>query len=138
METFETFDRISSASICIRILFTLYITGSLCIGQLSLQAKTLINHEEHFNLISSDIMMRFSSSITANQITIETGSIHQEGEATLDVSARGNSSTPGIGSIAPDGAGIGAGHGGYGGGADAENFTSGQLNYQPNAVFYLV
>ena len=126
----------SSASI--RILVTLYITGSLCIGQLSLQAKALINHEEHFNLISSDIMMRFSSSITANQITIETGSIHQEGEATLDVSTRGNSSTAGIGSVASDGAGIGAGHGGYGGGADAENFTSGQLNSQPNVCFYLV
>ena len=95
-----------------------------------MQAKALINHEEHFNLISADIMMRFSSSITANQITIETGSIHQEGEATLDVSTRGNSSTAGVGSVASDGAGIGAGHGGYGGGADAENFTSGQLNYQ--------
>ena len=127
---------ISSASI--RIVFTLYITGSLCIGQLSLQANTLINHENHFNLTSSDIMMRFSSSIIANQITIETGSIHQEGEATLDVSTRGNSNTRGVGSVGSDGGGIGAGHGGYGGGAYTKNFNSGQLNSQPNVFFYLV
>ena len=90
-----------------------------------MQANALINHEGHFNLMAADIMMRFSSEITANQITIETGSIHQEGEATLDVSLRGNNAGDGTGSVASDGAGIGAGHGGYGGGADVDNYTSG-------------
>ena len=91
-----------------------------------MQAESLINHESHFNLMASDIMMRYASQITADQITIETGSIHQEGEATLDVTGRGEDSTAGQGGIADDGAGIGAGHGGYGGGSDMMNLTSGE------------
>ena len=107
---------------------SLSFIGSLGIGLLSMQANSLINHEDHFNLMASDIMMRYSSEITANQISIETGSIHQEGEALLDVTARGGSATEGDGGVlAGDGAGVGAGHGGYGGGADLDNFTSGSF-----------
>ena len=91
-----------------------------------MQAESLINHESHFNLMASNIMMRYASQITADQITIETGSIHQEGEATLDVTARGVNATEGEGGVADDGAGIGAGHGGYGGGSDTKNYTSGK------------
>lgn len=105
--------------------YFLFVSGQLGIGQLSMQAESLINHEDHFNLMAADIMMRFSSEITANQITIETGSIHQEGEANLYVTARGSGISDGEGSVAVDGGGIGAGHGGYGGGADVDNYTSG-------------
>ena len=90
-----------------------------------MQANSLVDHETHFNLISSDIMMRFSSLIVAKQITIETGSIHQEGEATLYVPAVAGSAMTGVGGVLADGAGIGGGHGGYGGGSDQDNYHSG-------------
>ena len=93
-----------------------------------MQAGAKINHEDHFNLMASDIVMRFDSEITANQITIEAGSIHQEGEATLDVSSRGGSAEAGDGGTIDEEehiVGIGAGHGGYGGGADLIDLVSG-------------
>lgn len=93
-----------------------------------MQAGSKINHEDHFNLMVSDIMMRYDSEITANQITVQAGSIHQEGEAKLDVSGRGGSAGTGDGGTVTEGeyeVGIGAGHGGYGGGADIVDLNSG-------------
>ena len=104
-----------------------YISGQLGIGQLSMQAKSMIEHEAHFSLIASDIMMRFSSKVTATQITIDTGSIHQEGEATLDVSALGGTANEGDGGVLADSAGIGGGHGGFGGGADDDDYQTGTV-----------
>ena len=102
--------------------------GSLGLGQLSIQAGSKINHKDHFNLMASDIMMRYDSEITANQITIQAGSIHQEGEAMLDVSGRGGTEGTGDGGTVLEReieVGIGAGHGGYGGGADLVDLNSG-------------
>ena len=93
-----------------------------------MQAGSLINHAYHFNLMASDIMMRYDSEITANQITLQVGSIHQEGEAKLDVSGRGGTAETGNGGTVTEGeieVGIGAGHGGYGGGADLVDLNSG-------------
>ena len=70
-------------------------------------------------------MMRYSSLIIAEEITITTGSLLLEGDATLDVSGLGASSEIGDGVVLPDGAGVGGGHGGYGGGADKTDFGSG-------------
>ena len=76
--------------------------------------------------------MRFASKITAagGQITIDTGSIHQEGEATISVPALFSGDMEGVGVVLPDGAGVGGGHGGYGGGADADNYQSGLLYFE--------
>ena len=105
------------------IIPCLSVLGSLGVGQLSLQATSFINHEDHFSLMASDIMMRYASKISANKITIDAGSVHQEGEATLLVTARGREESKGMGDITADGSGLGAGHGGYGGGADKLNHT---------------
>ena len=76
--------------------------------------------------------MRFASKITAagGQITIDTGSIHQEGEATISVPPLSNGDMEGVGVVLPGGAGVGGGHGGYGGGADADNYQSGLLYFE--------
>ena len=75
--------------------------------------------------------MRFASKITAagGQITIDTGSIHQEGEATISVPPLSDGDMEGVGVVLADGAGVGGGHGGYGGGADTDNYQSGLLYF---------
>ncbi|WAR26297.1 TENX-like protein [Mya arenaria] len=109
-----------------------YPNGVLGIGRLAMQAEAVIDHDDHFNLESASIHMRFDSLISANQITVTAGEILMEGDAALDVSGRG-----GVGDIpaargstvmgpANVTAGVGGGHGGYGGGADHDSLNSGQ------------
>lgn len=62
--------------------------GVLGIGRLAMQANSVIDHSDHFNFECSNIHMRYSSTITANRITVDAGEVHLEGEASFDVSSK--------------------------------------------------
>ena len=64
------------------------VTGTLGIGRLAMQAESVIDHDTHFNFEASDIHMRYNSKVTANQITVISGDIHLEGEASFDVTGK--------------------------------------------------
>ncbi|KAH3880016.1 hypothetical protein DPMN_003928 [Dreissena polymorpha] len=108
-----------------------YPAGTLGMGKLAMQANALINHEDFFNMECAYIHMRFSSLISANRINVDAGEILMEGDATFDVSDRGGDGDilSGQGSVVnvsdAQTAGIGGGHGGYGGGADRNVYISG-------------
>lgn len=90
-----------------------------------MQANAEIVHTKEIKLEMSDIMMRYSSLIRADSINISSGTLHMEGEARLDTTARGNTQSVINPGVDPAGNGLGAGHGGFGGGADLINYTSG-------------
>ena len=81
-----------------------------------LEADSLMKHSGTMHLLSSSILMRYASRLEADNITLEAGVVHVEGEARLDVTGRGEQTGPGVGGMSSDGYGLGAGHGGYGGG----------------------
>lgn len=64
--------------------------------------------------------------IQGDTIKLTAQSVHMEGEARLDTGGRGLIWTS-VGNAGLDatGAGLGGGHGGYGGGADIMNYTQG-------------
>lgn len=62
--------------------------GVLGIGRLAMQANSVIDHSDHFNFECSNIHMRFSSTITANRITVDAATVHLEGEASFEVSGK--------------------------------------------------
>lgn len=101
--------------------------GTLGLGVLSMQANAEIVHTKEIKLETSDIMMRYSSLIRADSINISSGTLHMEGEARLDTTARGNTQSVINPGVDPAGNGLGAGHGGFGGGADLINYTSGNI-----------
>lgn len=92
-----------------------------------MQANAEIVHTKEIKLEMSDIMMRYSSLIRADSINISSGTLHMEGEARLDTTARGNTQSVINPGVDPAGNGLGAGHGGFGGGADLINYTSGNI-----------
>ena len=92
-----------------------------------MQAHAEIVHDRDMRLEIADVMMRYQSMIQGDTITLGAGSVHMEGEARLDTSGRGEDwSSVGDGTVDPAGYGIGAGHGGYGGGSDLLNYTHGK------------
>lgn len=92
-----------------------------------MQANAEIIHTKEIKLETSDIMMRYSSLIQADSINISSGTLHMEGEARLDTTARGDTQSVVNPGVDPAGNGLGAGHGGFGGGADLVNYTSGNI-----------
>lgn len=106
---------------------TIFSPGTLGLGILSMQANAEIIHTKEIKLETSDIMMRYSSLIQADSINISSGTLHMEGEARLDTTARGNTQSVVNPGVDPAGNGLGAGHGGFGGGADLINYTSGNI-----------
>ncbi|KAL4230250.1 hypothetical protein ACF0H5_010636 [Mactra antiquata] len=105
--------------------------GVLLIGRLAMQSGAVIDHTDHFNFEVSDIHMRYNSMITANRITVVATNIHMEGEASLDTTARGGegnytTSQGNVVTINGHNVGLGAGHGGYGGGSDHDPYETGK------------
>ena len=74
----------------------------------------------------NDITMRYKSRIEAESVMIRASNVHIEGEAEIQTSGRGpgpeEGDSPG-GRV--DGVGTGAGHGGFGGGADLLDYAIG-------------
>lgn len=92
---------------------------------LSLQAEAEIIHDGVLNLEVSDIMMRYASHINADNITIEVGTLHMEGEAKINTTGRSVVwEGPGDGWIDNEGVGVGGSHGGFGGGNVASNYSN--------------
>jgi hypothetical protein len=91
-----------------------------------MQAKAEILHDTVLKLEVSDLMMRYDSHITADNITITAGKIHMEGEAKINTTGRSVVwDAPGDGMVDGNGYGVGGSHGGYGGGNVQSNFTNG-------------
>ena len=107
------------------ILGGCFSLGTLGLGVLSMQAQAEMIHTKEIKLEASDIMMRYRSLIQADSINISAGTLHMEGEASLDTVGRGKPQTIINPGVDPAGNGLGAGHGGFGGGADLANYTSG-------------
>ena len=97
--------------------------GQLVLSGLKLEEHGSIEHPTHLHLITSELTMRYASRLHSKQITLEVGTAHVEGEASVDVTGQEGGQPPGV---SPEGYGLGGGHGGYGGGAHAVNFTSGK------------
>lgn len=94
-----------------------------------MQAITEIIHDTVLKLEVSDLMMRYDSHITADNITIIAGTIHMEGEAKLNTSGRSVVwDSPGDGMVTNGGFGVGGSHGGYGGGNVQSNYTTGIIS----------
>lgn len=90
-----------------------------------MEAKAEIIHETVLDLEVSDLMMRYDSHITADNITIAAGKLHMEGEAKLNTTGRSVVwASPGDGVVDSSGAGVGGSHGGYGGGHVQTNYST--------------
>ena len=110
-----------------------YVTspeGEMHFTFLSLQAASRYTYPEHLKLVSTEIMMRYSSEFSAESIEFNVQDIHMEGEAILNVVGRGFGAGEGTGSggVDADNYGIGGGYGGYGGGAQHVDYATG-LHY---------
>ena len=69
-------------------------------------------------------MMRYASHINADNITIEVGKLHMEGEAKINTTGRSVVwQAPGDGSTDGNGHGTGGSHGGFGGGNVESEYT---------------
>ena len=93
-----------------------------------MQAYAQVTHQKNLILTASNIMMRYKSQISAATVSLNVGDIHLEGESAINCNGRGPQQTSGSGdgSLTSELYGSGAGHGGYGGGADDKNFTAGR------------
>ncbi|KAK3576663.1 hypothetical protein CHS0354_004948 [Potamilus streckersoni] len=101
--------------------------GTLVLSKLSLQANAKLNYQVgRFQLDVSEVMMRHGSKISADILSMSVSTLHLAGEATLDVSARGGTGRTENQGYTLNNIGTGAGHGGYGGGANLHNYTQGK------------
>ena len=91
-----------------------------------LEADSAIQHPSTLHLAIASILMRHAATLKADNITIDAGLVHMEGEATLDVRGRGLQTGPGAGSLDDENHGMGGSHGGYGGGTNPEGAQNGQ------------
>ena len=106
-------------------------SGTMIFSQVSLQASSSLVHPSQLHLVVSDIMMRAMSSFEARNITLAVGSMHMEGRARLDTTGGAPVCGAGVGGVEGNDTGCGGGHGGYGGGSDVVNYTSGESPWQP-------
>ena len=99
--------------------------GKMIFSRVAMKARALLHHPAHLHLVASEVLMRYASSIEANNITVEAGDIHIEGEARLDTIGRGvsHSNSMGPGTVDGQGYGTGGGHGGFGGGYNEKAST---------------
>ena len=97
--------------------FDSFCTGTLSFTQLTLQAEAEISHTHHLHLLTANVILHYNTLIEADNITLETGSLHLEGSARLDTSGRGAniSNSWGPGGLDNKLYGTGGGHGGFGG-----------------------
>ena len=103
-------------------------TGVLKLGVLKLEAQSILTYPNHMQLDVNDIVLRYKSSISAQSVNIQATNVHIEGEAVIDTMGRGPGAETGDGGgfrLEGSLVGTGGGHGGYGGGADLLNYTSG-------------
>ena len=103
--------------------------GVLKLGVLRLEAQSVMTYPYHMQLDVNYIMMRYKSRISAESVNIQATNVHIEGEAVIDTRGRGPVAETGEGTgtrLDGSSVGTGGGHGGYGGGADMLNYTSGK------------
>lgn len=77
--------------------------------------------------------MRYSSSVKAETVHLKSTFAYIEGDAEINTSGRGplagRGQSPGVVIEGISATGTGAGHGGYGGGADRLNFANGEIEF---------
>lgn len=69
----------------------------LRLAYLSFEANSRITYPTGFKLLVTEVMMRYSSSITGESIQVNVTDLNMEGEAKLDVSGRGHHAEEGPG-----------------------------------------
>ena len=109
-------------------MFYLTVVGVIRLGVLKLEAQSLLTYPNHMQLDVNDILLRYQSKISAQSVNIRATNVHIEGEAVIDTIGRGPGAESGEGGgarLESSSVGIGGGHGGFGGGADLQNYTSG-------------
>lgn len=100
-----------------------------------MQVNVEIIYIKEIKLEILDIMMRYSLLIQVDSINISSGIFYMEGEVRLDIIVRGDIQFVVNSGVDLVGNGLGAGYGGFGGGADFINYISGNI-FGFKVVFY--
>ena len=116
--------------VCMKSYNVPLFTGHIRLGHLELEARSGLTSPTHLYIDAANIIMHYQSYITAESITMQVNDLSLEGESVLDVSGRGPEAGIGLGAgVDVLGMMLGAGHGGFGGGANLVNYTQGKYIY---------
>lgn len=96
---------------------------------LELRARSRMTYPTNLKLELGKLEMRHSSEVEAKIVHVKSTFLFVEGGAVINTSGKGPDFEMGHqpGAVTVGSTGTGAGHGGYGGGADVLNFTTGRF-----------
>ncbi|PIK55149.1 hypothetical protein BSL78_07879 [Apostichopus japonicus] len=103
--------------------------GTLKLDLLELRANSHLTYPTNLNFELGELLMRYASVLEAEKIHLKSTFVYIEGDASINTAGRGPGAglgkAPGVITSTSSYIGSGAGHGGYGGGADVVNFSNG-------------
>lgn len=109
-----------------------FFLGTLKLDLLELRANSHLTYPTNLNFELGELLMRYASVLEAEKIHLKSTFVYVEGDASINTAGRGPGAglgkAPGVITSTSSYIGSGAGHGGYGGGADVVNFSNGKEN----------
>lgn len=109
-----------------------FFLGTLKLDLLELRANSHLTYPTNLNFELGELLMRYASVLEAEKFHLKSTFVYIEGDASINTAGRGPGAglgkAPGVITSTSSYIGSGAGHGGYGGGADVVNFSNGMEN----------